>query len=562
MRILLLCSGFNGLSQRAWIELTETGHDVRVQLATADEAMIRAVAEFDPDLVLCPFLRERVPAEVWTNRRTIIIHPGPKGDRGPSSLDWAITDGATEWGVTALQAVEEMDAGPIWGSRTFPIDGAPPRKSRLYNQAVADAAIDLVREVALKAVDGAFVPEDGSRADVHGRPRPMMRQSDRQFSWSDPSERVLRRIRAADGSPGVRTILCGLPVSIFDAHPGPAGTGEPGTVIARRHGAVLVRTGDGAIWVGHARRVPGDGERFLKLPAVSVLGRELGDVPESLLPLEDPGVGYREIAYRRAGDVGVLSFDFYNGAMSTGQCRRLTLALRHAAAQDTKVLVVSGGEVFSNGIHLNVIEAAADPAAEAWRNINAIDDVCREIIDCPQLLVAAVGGNAGAGGVMLALGADRVLLREGVVLNPHYGTMGLYGSEYWTYVLPRRIGEQAAQELTDRCLPIGVSDAIGIGLADIAFPGRPDEFEDAVMEHAARLARDSAGLLATKQAARRADEERRPLLAYRVEELAEMSRDIFDDRNGFTAARRAFVHHQPAPLRLPPSETSRYSLAS
>ena len=84
--------------------------------------MVRAVAEFDPDLVICPFLRERVPAEVWTNRRTIIIHPGPKGDRGPSSLDWAITDGAPEWGVTALQAVEEMDAGPIWGTRTFPID--------------------------------------------------------------------------------------------------------------------------------------------------------------------------------------------------------------------------------------------------------------------------------------------------------------------------------------------------------------------------------------------------------------------------------------------------------
>ena len=41
-----------------------------------------------------------------------------------------------------------------------------------------------------------------------------------------------------------------------------------------------------------------------------------------------------------------------------------------------------------------------------------------------------------------------------------------------------------------------------------------------------------------------------------------MSRDIFDDRNGFTAARRAFIHRQPAPLRLRPLGTSRYSLAS
>ena len=28
MRILLLCSAFNGLTQRAWIELREAGHDV------------------------------------------------------------------------------------------------------------------------------------------------------------------------------------------------------------------------------------------------------------------------------------------------------------------------------------------------------------------------------------------------------------------------------------------------------------------------------------------------------------------------------------------------------
>ena len=37
--------------------------------------------------------------------------------------------------------------------------------------------------------------------------------------------------------------------------------------------------------------------------------------------------------------VGVLSFDFYNGAMSTDQCRRLAAAFRHATAQDTRVLV-------------------------------------------------------------------------------------------------------------------------------------------------------------------------------------------------------------------------------
>ena len=99
MKVLLLCSAFNGLTQRAWLELRQAGHDVSLELAVDELAVRRAVSELDPELIICPFLRERVPAEVWQRYRTIIIHPGPKGDRGPSSLDWAIMGGQTSWGA-------------------------------------------------------------------------------------------------------------------------------------------------------------------------------------------------------------------------------------------------------------------------------------------------------------------------------------------------------------------------------------------------------------------------------------------------------------------------------
>ena len=278
MRILLLCSAFNGLSQRAWIELRDEGHEVTVELAIDEATMVSAVTLADPDLIICPFLRERVPTEVWARYPTIIVHPGPKGDRGPSSLDWAITDEEPQWGVTALQAVEEMDAGPIWGTRSFPLPSTPPRKSSLYNGPVADAAIALIHEVVAKAADPTFVPEplDYGRADVTGRLRPTMRQPDREFSWCDSTAEIFRRIQAADGSPGVRTTLCGQPVSVFDAHAGPARRGEPGTVALRRHGAVLVHTGDGGIWIGQIRRIGPDGQPGVKLPATIALGDRPG----------------------------------------------------------------------------------------------------------------------------------------------------------------------------------------------------------------------------------------------------------------------------------------------
>ena len=77
-------------------------------------------------------------------------------------------------------------------------------------------------------------------------------------------------------------------------------------------------------------------------------------------------------------------------------------------------------------------------------------------------------------------------------------------------------------------------------------PGSPAEFAEAVLAEAtpSRAADPTTTqLLAAKRRSLTADASR-PLEAYRVQELAEMSRDIFDDRHGFAAARRAFVTKQ------------------
>src|SRR3954463_8190882 len=105
VKILLLCSSFNGLTQRVWVELRRRGHEVTWRQAVDDDTVRAAVDALDPELIICPFLRERVPDDVWQSRPTVIVHPGPVGDRGPSSLDWAITEAAAQWGVTALSAV-------------------------------------------------------------------------------------------------------------------------------------------------------------------------------------------------------------------------------------------------------------------------------------------------------------------------------------------------------------------------------------------------------------------------------------------------------------------------
>jgi putative two-component system hydrogenase maturation factor HypX/HoxX len=48
---------------------------------------------------------------------------------------------------------------------------------------------------------------------------------------------------------------------------------------------------------------------------------------------------------------------------------------------------------------------------------------------------------------MLALAADECWAHSDVVLQPHYGRMGLFGAEYASFTLPRRVGADAARRI-------------------------------------------------------------------------------------------------------------------
>ncbi len=263
---------------------------------------------------------------------------------------------------------------------------------------------------------------------------------------------------------------------------------------------------------------------------------------------------YREISYHEHAGVGYLRFAFYNGAMSTDQCARLREAFAYARAQrHTKVIVLLGGDdYFSNGIHLNVIEAAEHPAEESWRNLEAIDDLVKDIVETDShLVVSALAGDAAAGGVPLALAGDYVLAREDTVLNPYYQHMGgLYGSEYWTYLLPRRVGEATTERLTRAPFrAIGAREAVRIGLLDAAFGANLEDFRAGTAGFAERVAHDGLqqARLQDKRRRRAIDEHVKPLEAYRREEMARCHRCFFGPDPAYHHARHGFVYKLPAP---------------
>lgn len=565
MRILLISSAFSGLTQRFYTELEDAGYNVSVELHLGDEAsLIDGVGLFKPDLILCPYLTRRLPQALYQQYKCLIVHPGIKGDRGPSSLDWAIQQGLTEWGVTLLEAGDEMDSGPIWASRTFPL--RPAAKSSVFNREVTQAAVDCLWE-ALTYFDAPdFKPEplDYAKPDVKGRLQAQMKQADRAIYWKKHNTReILQRINAADGCPGVLDQIYGKPFYLYNAQAEPHLSGKPGEIVATACHAICRATVDGAVWIGHLKAKPADGGG-IKLPAAMAL-KELWPEPPSGLqgllskPVKSIEIDYtlpgrqlpcQEIWHELHGEAAYIYFPCHNGGMSTEQLQILLSVYRHVAALDIKAIVLLGGpEFWSNGIHLNHIETADNPADESWRNINAIDDLIYQIVTTlDKLTVAAVAGNAGAGGAILAIAPDRVFVRDGVIFNPHYKNMGeLYGSEYWTYLLPKRVGQAMATELTEQRLPISAKKAWRLGLVDKVLDKQHAIFSAQIKHLVNTMTADTQGLaaiLAEKANLRCRDEAAKPLASYRKFELTQMYRNFYGD-TVYHQARQAFVFKKP-----------------
>lgn len=384
----------------------------------------------------------------------------------------------TVQGITVLQAVEQLDAGPVWAWEQFPIDVDDPAltKSALYRGPITRAAVKAV-PIAIsrivKAIEEACnQPSDfATLPTFHADPkyaqlsvtddiefqggkthhRPLLKAAQRVF---DPSRhtavQVSRCIRSADSQPGVLTKIFGPRYYVYGGQVEAEERGRASfqfkdvSILGIRSEAVCIRAADGkGVWITHLRRPKvGGGPLCPKVPAVPGLLQDGVLSAAALQGLEwpygpdwslSPSPTLQEIYVTFEVDinrnkVAYLYFDFYNGATSTSQCSRLIEALDYIITQSTSsdpiraVALMGSNSYFSNGIALNVIEAAEDPALESWNNINRIDDLVHHLLHVlPSkniLTIAAIRGNAAAGGVALAAACDFVIAGSGVVLNP------------------------------------------------------------------------------------------------------------------------------------------------
>ncbi|KAK4686797.1 hypothetical protein P7C73_g3324, partial [Tremellales sp. Uapishka_1] len=586
-RILLLVTGYNSLSQRIFIYLRYLGFvNVTIQFATSDEDMIKACNNYRPQVIVCPFLTKRVPDVIWKNVVTLILHPGPPGDAGPSAIDWVLTgdtgyfpnaEGAlaeytqqpmntrvakherqrSHWGVTLLQAVEELDGGPVWAFDQFEL----PRlgsvtKSQLYQGEITAAGTRAItyglcrlyqqhmtqcipqdpktwmQATALPEwkVECCSLGEEWHGGPVHDRPllKPVSRRPNPIIHHANDYVRI---IKAADSQPGAtlpplttnsKTYLFAygahihsresdIPVELYNELGYSLFSEIPdGTILATRSGAIFLKTkpcehafcksecGVGA-WITHGRLPKGANTPLKpKIPMAEAIRQAgHGSVLDGVKEWHQEGFEERKGTWQQVfvrtlitgnGLAQLVYFDFYNGAFSTENCRFLLEALQWACDEkrgNVSVLALMGGQYFSNGIALNIIENASHPGGETWANINAIDDITEflagdthperspflkgvtPLAERGIVTIACLRGNAAAGGVALAAICDITIAARSVVINPAYRAMGLHGSELHSWSYLKRCRAWRAASMLREMTPINTHEAHLYGLIDI-----------------------------------------------------------------------------------------------
>src|SRR5437773_958859 len=222
-------------------------------------------------------------------------------------------------------------------------------------------------------------------------------------------------------------------------------------------------------------------------------------------------------------------------ALSTEMIASLHAALERVADDETvRVVVIAGaGRAFCAGLDLR--ELAAQRAAGAVET-HTLEHALTVLERCPQATIAAVQGDAIAGGCELALHCDLRIAADCAHFAMPLARIGIAVPVTLTWKLVDTIGAAATKELLFTGEGLGAPEALALGLVNRVVP--PGSLEAAVGELARQIAHNAPlSVRAMKAFVQRLAEERR---AYRRDELEALFHRVqgsADAREGLAAQR-------------------------
>lgn len=162
-----------------------------------------------------------VPETLLGERLWVNVHPSllPRW-RGAAPVERALMAGDRETGVTIIELVKEVDAGPIAAQRSFAIE--PGDDAGAVYAKAAPVAIELLDEV-LADPGCAYRPQPDQGVTYADK----ITAADRALDLSRPPEELVNRVRALSPHIGARAQLDGREVTVWRARVGEDGAFEP-----------------------------------------------------------------------------------------------------------------------------------------------------------------------------------------------------------------------------------------------------------------------------------------------------------------------------------------------
>lgn len=199
-----------------------------------------------PDLAVVAAYGRLLPAWLlaWPRLGMINVHASllPRY-RGAAPIHRAVLAGDTETGVTIMQVVQALDAGPMLARASSAI--APDQTSVELEATLAQQGATLARSVVDAMAVGAMhaEPQDDAQATYARK----ISRDDSPVRWSSAAVDIHNQIRGLHPWPHAATHVDGRRLLLHRSHVGdrlqrPAG---PGTVVASGPSGIEVACGDG-----------------------------------------------------------------------------------------------------------------------------------------------------------------------------------------------------------------------------------------------------------------------------------------------------------------------------
>ena len=227
----------------------------------AAQAMTAAGA----DIGIMAFVLQFAPQEFVKIPRhgTIQYHPSllPKY-LGPSSINWPITRGEKETGLTIFRPTDGLDEGAVILQKRTPV-AENDTLGTVYFERLFPMGVQAMLEAADLVVAGKHreVAQDESQASYEG----WFREAEARIHWASHVDTIHNLIRGCDPAPGAWTTLNGVKLQLFDSRKELVRTfgavrGKIGEVLGVEDGRVVITAQGGRIHAGKAKL--GDGKKL------------------------------------------------------------------------------------------------------------------------------------------------------------------------------------------------------------------------------------------------------------------------------------------------------------